>query len=119
VNASGFCRRAATLLGLIVLGSGGCASVMPTCPERGGPAWWELTSDHFQIRTDVDPATAQQLTEYLEDTRAAMLALWWNGSAGPPGRMSVIVHRSERTLESLAGRADLRRHRSAGRAGGK
>ena len=68
----------------------GCAS-LPPCPAKGGPAWRELTSDHFVLRTDLSPREALETVRTLEDTRAAMLAGMWAGAAGPPGKSTAIA----------------------------
>jgi len=68
----------------------GCAS-LPPCPARGGPAWRELTSDHFVLRTDLSPREALETIRTLEDTRAAMLAGMWAGAAGPPGKSTAVA----------------------------
>ena len=68
----------------------GCAS-LPPCPAKGGPAWRELTSDHFVLRTDLSPRDALETVRTLEDTRAAMLAGMWAGAAGPPGKSTAIA----------------------------
>jgi len=54
----------------------GCATV-PACPAKGGPAWRELTSDHFVLRTDLQEEAALLALRHLEDARAAMLAMIW------------------------------------------
>jgi hypothetical protein len=68
----------------------GCAS-LPPCPAKGGPAWRELTSDHFVLRTDLSPREALETIRTLEDTRAAMLAGMWAGLVEPPGKSTAIA----------------------------
>jgi hypothetical protein len=80
----------------------GCATTLP-CPARGGPPWRELTSDHFRLRTDLDPADAEQTVRALEESRAVMLAVVWPGSPQPPNRTDVIVLRSTLDLWEFTG----------------
>jgi tetratricopeptide (TPR) repeat protein len=51
----------------------GCTARPPlTCPERGGPPWSELWSEHFHLETDVDPASARRLLGDMERLYAAL-----------------------------------------------
>jgi hypothetical protein len=77
--------------------STGCATV-PACPAKGGPAWLELTSTHFHVRTDLDPADAAEAVRTFEEIRAAMLATVWPGAPDPPNRTEVIALRSHNEL---------------------
>jgi hypothetical protein len=86
-----------------LLGVGGCAT-LPLCPARGGPSWRELTSEHFDVRTDLDLETAIEAIHTLEEARTAMLDTVWGGAAGPPGRMAVIILGSLRELSTFVGR---------------
>ncbi len=58
-------RLAATFLAVSSLG---CASLRPplTPPSRGGAAWSEVSSAHFVLRTDADPADALAMTAQFE-----------------------------------------------------
>jgi hypothetical protein len=74
-------------------GAAGCAT-LPACPAKGGPAWRELTSAHFRVRSDLDQEDARETVRRLEEIRASMLATLWPGAPDPPNRTEVIVLRS-------------------------
>jgi len=74
-----------------VIAAAGCAAALPLCPAKGGPVWWELTSDHFVLRTDLKPRAAMETLRTLEDARAGMLAGMWPGVVGPPGRTAAVA----------------------------
>jgi hypothetical protein len=66
------------LLALLVSSSTACLEPrLAQCPAEGGKPWVELESDHFVLQTDLPPEEAQKGVEYLERTRAAMLAAAW------------------------------------------
>jgi tetratricopeptide (TPR) repeat protein len=66
------------LLALLVSSSTACLGPrLAQCPSEGGKPWLELESDHFVLQTDLPPEEAQKGVEYLERTRAAMLAAAW------------------------------------------
>jgi hypothetical protein len=75
----------------------GCATV-PPCPAKGGPAWTELSTRHFVIRTDLAAADASELARQLEESRAVLLTLAWPNAADPPGRWDVVAFASQREL---------------------
>ncbi len=76
-----------------------CATVPPqSAPER----WFEVTSEHFAVRTDVGADEGAQLAAELEKVRAGLLAAAWRNAAAPPGRLAVIVLRNRAELALLA-----------------
>ncbi len=83
-----------------MLAAGACATI-PPCPAKGGPAWIELTSQHFAVRTDLSESEARETVQRLEETRAAMLALVWTGAPEPPIRTEAIVLRSIREFAAF------------------
>jgi len=87
----------AALTTALVLAALGCAT-LPPCPAKGGPAWTELTTRHFAIRTDLDAADAAELARRLEESRAALMTLAWPNAADPPGRWNVVALASQREL---------------------
>ena len=72
----------------------GCAAhhLKATCPTEGGPAWRELTSAHFRMRTDMDREAAGATLLQLERYRRALL-LAWGEDFDPPGQVEVIALR--------------------------
>ncbi len=93
----------AVLLAVALALAGGCAPWTRAfrCPARGGPAWRELASDHFVLRTDMSGADAATLLGRLERMRAAVSAAL--PEAPPtPGRIEVIAFRSSAEYEEFA-----------------
>ncbi len=86
----------------VVLAAAGCAT-LPACPARGGPAWTELTTEHFVVRTDLPDDAAREVIRELEETWAAMLAAVWPDAPGPPDRTQVIALASTSELSSFTG----------------
>ena len=83
-----------SLLLLLVGLASGCAAhrQQVTCPTEGGPAWRELTSAHFRMRTDMERKAADETLLQLERYRRALL-LAWGEDFDPPGRVDVIALR--------------------------
>jgi hypothetical protein len=93
--------RAGALL-VVLLAATGCARVrVPRCPAEGGPAWRELVTDHFVIRTDLPTKRAAKLAGRLERMRTAVAA-----SLGvepvQPGRIEVIAFRTTPEYRAFA-----------------
>ncbi len=79
---------------LIAAGAlGGCAGKLPPCPAAGGPAWRELASAHFRLRTEADPDTARAALRDLEQFQAALLTVFRAAPDLRTGRLPVIVVR--------------------------
>jgi hypothetical protein len=85
-------RLAAALLMLVPTA---CAS-LPPCPARGGPAWTEWTTPHFEILTDLDDEDARGAVKGFEELRAAVLQAAWRRAPEPRGRLLVVLFRGER-----------------------
>jgi hypothetical protein len=81
----------------------GCATMPPRCPARGGPAWRQLSSAHFTLRTDLEPHHAEEVIRTLEETRAAMLVALWPAAPGPPDRTQAIALASPSELAAFTG----------------
>jgi tetratricopeptide (TPR) repeat protein len=56
------------VLGLLLLTLAGCggAGGIPRSPGQGGNAWVEVSSAHFRVVSDLDPADARQIADQLE-----------------------------------------------------
>ena len=79
---------------MVVAGAlGGCAGKLPPCPAAGGPAWRELASAHFRVRTDTDPDTARGALGDLEQFQAALLTVFGAAPDLRTGRLPVILVR--------------------------
>lgn len=81
-------------LGLLLAG---CAHTRAECSVHGGPAWREITSEHFLVSTDLEPAAARAAALELEKARKALL-LAMNTRVDPPERLTAIVLRSRSEL---------------------
>lgn len=95
--------RAACCL-VIALLAPGCATpgLAFRCPSRGGPAWRELASDGFVLRTDLPHAEAEVLVERLERMRAAVSAALFAAAPAVPGRVEVIAFRTAEEYRPFA-----------------
>jgi len=82
-------RAAAAPLLLALLPA--CAGHLPPCPAAGGPAWIELESAHFRLRTDDDPAAARAALTDLEQLQAALLTVFGAPPDLETGRLPVVV----------------------------
>ncbi len=53
---------------------------VPALPSAGGPAWVELTSQHFVLWTDAPAARGRELVRDLEDRRQVVLGVALHGA---------------------------------------
>jgi hypothetical protein len=53
--------------GIAVLACAACRVAIPPVPSQGGPAWIELTSDHFIVWTDSSPEAGAELIRVMEN----------------------------------------------------
>lgn len=94
--------RARLALLLLPLLLAGCAhGGRAQCPAEGGPAWRELRSAHFRMRTDMDAQTAYDTLLQLERYRLA-LRLHWGEAFDPPVQVEVIALRHLSELREFA-----------------
>jgi tetratricopeptide (TPR) repeat protein len=93
-------------LGLLALLSLACASLRAplTPPARGGAAWTEVTSTHFVLRTDAEPAAARELIARFEGYHAA-LAQALSVTAGSTARIELIRFERARDLAAISDKA--------------
>ncbi|MBF5044992.1 hypothetical protein FGE12_21500 [Aggregicoccus sp. 17bor-14] len=95
--------RSLLALSLAALASGCAIAPRNDCPQLKGPAWQELRSEHFQLRTDLDPKDAQAALVRFEQFRSALLNAWGAGYR-PPGVVDVVVFAKPSELEAIYGR---------------
>jgi len=76
---------------LLAVATATCAGHLPPCPAAGGPAWTELRSAHFRLRTDDKPADARAMLTDLEQLRAALLMAFGAPVDLDTGRLPVVV----------------------------
>ncbi len=96
-------RASAVVLGILLALSGGCGTWTRVfrCPAHGGPAWRQLVSDHFVLRTNLGEVEASELIARFERMRAAVAAAL-PGAPAPPGRVEVIAFRSAADYAAFA-----------------
>jgi hypothetical protein len=64
---------------------------LPPCPAAGGPAWTELASAHFRLRTDENVAAGRTMLADLEQLQAALLTVFGASPDFDSGRLPVVV----------------------------
>ena len=74
-----------------MLGGVACAGRLPPCPAAGGPAWRELATEHFRLRTDLDDERARSLLAALEQFRTALLTVFRSSDDLRTGRLPVVA----------------------------
>jgi tetratricopeptide (TPR) repeat protein len=76
----------------------GCAHYNMACPHDGGPAWVEVTSPHFTLRTDMPAAKAETIIRECERIFASFVGVvdfLLPGSEGQTvGRTSLVLFES-------------------------
>lgn len=65
-----------------------CGPAIPPLPSQGGPAWRELTTEHFTLWTDASPKRAREMMREMEDLRHVVIGVGFQG--GGEGRVLVI-----------------------------
>lgn len=80
-------KRASLFLVAVVA----CGPAIPPVPSKGGPAWRELTTEHFTLWTDASPSRAHELMRDMEDLRHVVIGVGFRG--GGEGRVLVIALR--------------------------
>jgi len=97
------CRLALVAL-LVALG--GCAAAGPrpfVCQARGGPAWQEYRTAHFDIFSDASPGRVSSLAAQLEDLTSVLLVGLAGEGVDVPGRVRVLALDDPRAFKDLAG----------------
>ncbi len=59
-----------------------CGAAVPPVPGRGGPAWLELTSEHFVVWTDAGEPRARTLVREIEHLRQVVVGTAFRGAEG-------------------------------------
>jgi hypothetical protein len=77
------------MLGLVCAASVGCGSALQ------GRGWLEVRTSHFDLHTDLIEPAALDMARALEESRAALLSVAWQGAPDPRGRTEVVVFASE------------------------
>lgn len=77
------------VVGVLVVSAACGAAALPAVPGKGGPAWIELSSEHFTMWTDAKPARARQLLQQIERFRRIIAGIAFPGI--PASAHSMIV----------------------------
>ena len=60
-----------------------CGAAVPPVPGKGGPAWLELTSDHFVVWTDAGEAHARAFVTEIEHLQQVVAGTAFPGATSP------------------------------------
>jgi hypothetical protein len=93
-----------------------CGAAVPPLPSKGGPAWVELTSEHFTVWTDAEPDRARELIREMERMRQIILGMAFP-SAPAAGKIPVIVLRDDAELAELSVTGEPRAYAATGEDG--
>lgn len=84
-----------------VLALAACGPAIPPVPSQGGPAWRELTSEHFTLWTNTSAKRARELIREMEDLRHVVIGVGFRG--GGAGRVLVIALRDDDEVRAFTG----------------
>jgi hypothetical protein len=73
-------------------------------PEKGGRSWTEVTSPHFDLKTDLDADDAREASRKLEEMFASISELGFASADKPRIRLEVVYFRSHDDYTELAPR---------------
>ena len=86
---------------MIVAVLGACGAAVPPVRGKGGPAWTELTSQHFTVWTDGDPANVRELMREMEYLREVVGSVMFP-STPASARTLVIALRDDDELAAFS-----------------
>jgi len=78
------------------MGCMACGSAIPLLPAQGGPAWTELTSEHFTLWTDAPATRGHALIQQLERERQVITRAMNHATAR--ARSFVVALRNDREV---------------------
>ncbi len=89
-------------------------SVMPAiaraeivaCPDPDAPAWVEVASPHFLVRTDAGAGVGKDAALHLERLRVATVKSAFGGKLEAPGVTEVVLLRDDEEMTDLTGRKE-------------
>lgn len=85
----------------LALAAVACGPAIPPVPSKGGPAWRELTSEHFTLWTNASVGRARELIRDMEDLRHIVIGIGFRG--GGAGRVLVIALRDDDEVRAYTG----------------
>lgn len=77
-----------------------CGAAVPPVPGKGGPAWTELTSEHFTVWTDGDRAEVRELVQQMEQLRQVVVGVTFPWVSN--GRTLVLALRDDDELTAFS-----------------
>jgi hypothetical protein len=80
---------------------------LPKTPGQGGPAWYEITTQHFVILTNMDDAEAVKLANELENTRAVITKVVYGREPPVQPKAWVLALRRDEYAEYFDARAAI------------
>jgi hypothetical protein len=83
----------------VVLGA--CGAAVPPVPSKGGPAWIEVTSDHFTVWSDASRSKARELIQQMENLRQVVAGVAFP-SLPAGGRILVFALRDDDELSAFS-----------------
>src|SRR4029079_6975772 len=90
-------RAGMLMVGMVMAVTGaGCAATLPAVPGKGGPAWYELTSEHFNVWTDAELGRARELIDEMERLREVIVGVAF--PTAPSSRILAIIMRNDNEL---------------------
>lgn len=85
----------------------GCHPQFSVAPKDGGPPWIELTSEHFTVWTDADPARVSELIHRIEHVHHVASVVAYP-TAPSSGRALAIVVRNDAELSEVSNNGEAR-----------
>lgn len=77
------------------------------CPGKGGPAWREVSSENFVLRSDLGPGAAEDMVQELEFVRSALVEAMFRRPVPTPTRLEVVAFRTKDELDEYAPHDDV------------
>lgn len=95
------CMARVALCSVMAVVAAACGAAVPPVPGKGGPGWTELTSEHFTVWTDGDPAEVRGLVPQMEQLRQVVAGVAFP-SLPVGGRTLVLALRDDDELAAFS-----------------
>ncbi len=92
----------AAVMAVLVAATGCATGTAFLCPARGGPAWRDVGSDHFVLRTDLEVRDASKLLARLERLRTAVVSALFDEVPASRSGVEVVAFRTEAEYRAFA-----------------
>jgi tetratricopeptide (TPR) repeat protein len=94
-------RVAALLLAIVAPGAAGANGPF-VCPAKGGPPWREFRTEHFVLRTDLEPVRGAEMVRELEFARSAVLHAAYPSPPSIPGAIHAVAFSDDDDFEDVS-----------------